>query len=80
MRSEKGQAIVLYAVSLVGLLGMGGVGVDLGYLYAGQAALQAAVDAGVLGGASGLPDIATAQARAIQMGAANKVFQTPVDL
>ncbi|MFQ5914556.1 MAG: TadG family pilus assembly protein, partial [Nitrospinota bacterium] len=54
--------------------------VDLGYLYAGKAALQAAVDAGALGGASGLPDTATAQGRVIQIGGANKVFQTPADL
>ncbi|MFQ5912352.1 MAG: pilus assembly protein TadG-related protein, partial [Nitrospinota bacterium] len=44
MRREKGQVLVLYGVFLVGLLAMAGVAVDLGYLYAGKAALQAAVD------------------------------------
>lgn len=52
----RGQALVAVAVALPVLLGMGGLAVDMGRLYAAQARLQAAVDAAALAGSLHLVD------------------------
>ena len=48
IRSSKGQAIVLVAVTLLVLLGFAGLAVDIGMAYGVQAKLNAAVDAAAI--------------------------------
>ncbi len=48
---EKGQALVLIVVSLIGLLGMTALAVDGGYAYAQKRVVQNAADTAALGGA-----------------------------
>lgn len=49
--SEQGQALALFAVTLVGLLGIAALGVDLGYLYVARNELQNISDGAALAGA-----------------------------
>lgn len=51
---RQGQALVMVALSLPLLLGMGGVGLTVGTIYFAQAKLQNAVDAAALAGAKAL--------------------------
>ncbi len=51
---QQGQALVMVALSLPVLLGMGGVGLTVGTIYFAQAKLQNAVDAAALAGAKAL--------------------------
>ncbi|PSR23934.1 MAG: hypothetical protein C7B45_01215 [Sulfobacillus acidophilus] len=53
-RMRQGQALVMVALSLPLLLGMGGVGLTVGTIYFAQAKLQNAVDAAALAGAKAL--------------------------
>lgn len=55
--SEKGQALALFAVTLVGLLGIAALGVDLGYLYVARNELQNISDGASLAGARALGTI-----------------------
>ncbi|QIA27136.1 hypothetical protein DYI95_006030 [Thermaerobacter sp. PB12/4term] len=55
-RSQQGGVAVLVAISLAVLLGMAGLAVDGGRLYAERARLQAATDAAALAGAAALPE------------------------
>ena len=70
--SERGQMIMLTAVMLVVVVGMGGLAVDVAfYLHEGQR-VQNAVDAGALAGAPLLPnDGVGAQAAALQYTLSN---------
>ncbi len=51
---EAGQSIVLIALMLVVLLSFVGLAVDVGFVFARQSQLQAAVDAAALSGVSNL--------------------------
>ena len=61
---ERGQAIVLLAVTLVVLLGAAALVVDVGRAYVVKRHLQASVDAAALAGAQSLPDVNAATAAA----------------
>lgn len=54
--ADEGTVAVLVAISLVILLGMAGLAIDGGRLYAERTRLQAAADAAALAGAAALPD------------------------
>lgn len=53
---EKGAAVVLFAIMVTALLGMGAISVDAGMLYSARNQLANAADAAALGGAQLLPD------------------------
>jgi len=61
---ERGQAIVLLAVTLVVLLGISALVIDVGKAYVVKRHLQATVDAAALAGAQSLPDPTAATAAA----------------
>ena len=63
-RDERGQVIVLLAVTLVVLLGMGALVIDVGRAYVVKRHLQASVDAAALAGAQALPDASAATSAA----------------
>jgi hypothetical protein len=50
-RSERGQALVLIILAIVGMMGFAALAVDLGRAYAERRRAQSAVDAAALGGA-----------------------------
>ena len=78
---EDGQTLVFYALFMVVLLGMSALAIDVGFLYAGRTAVQAAADAASLAGATGIPvGTDAARSRAIQFAQANQVFGQPVVL
>jgi Flp pilus assembly protein TadG len=52
---ENGQSLYLVAAALVGLLGVAGLVIDLGWAYHAQRELQASADAAALAGALDLP-------------------------
>jgi Flp pilus assembly protein TadG len=68
VKDESGQVLVLLAALLVVLIAFAGFAIDVGHAYLVQRQLQAATDAAALAGAQELPDVATAQATAIQYG------------
>src|SRR5271165_927560 len=53
-KSEDGQAMVIAALGLLGLLMMAGLGVDVGYLRYQKEQMQKAADAGALAAASAI--------------------------
>jgi len=57
----RGQVLILFAVALVGMVGMTGLAIDLGYTFSQKRAIQNAADAGALAGAQYLtkstPDV-----------------------
>jgi len=57
LKSEKGQALALVAVTMAGLLGIAVLGVDLGYLYVARNELQNVADGSALAGARVLGNI-----------------------
>ena len=63
-RDESGQVLVLFAISLVALLGMVGLVIDVGHAYFVQRALQSDADAAATAGANELPSAANAVATA----------------
>lgn len=65
---ERGAILVFVAVSLVGLIGVGGLAIDLGRAYVTKTRLSRAVDAGVIAGARSLrlgQSVATQRALAL---------------
>jgi len=81
VKERRGQVLVLFALTLPVILGIGALAVDVGYLYTVRNSLQNAADAAALAGASGLSQgTVTAQGRAIQIGQANQVLQQPVSV
>jgi Flp pilus assembly protein TadG len=64
LRSESGQALVIFALFLPVLIGFGALVIDVGNLYAQKRFVQNAADAAVLAAAQDLPDTAAAQAQA----------------
>ncbi len=66
IRGERGQALVIFALALVALLGMAALVLDVGSWFRAQRRLQAVADAAVLAGAQALPyDAGTANALAL---------------
>jgi Putative Flp pilus-assembly TadE/G-like len=65
-KDERGQALVISAITITVLLGMSAVVLDVGRAYLGQRSLQAAADASALAGAQALPSSADATAVARQ--------------
>src|SRR5277367_6963974 len=55
-RGERGQTLILVAVSLIALMGMAALAVDLVTLYAARSEVQRAADAAALAGAKALAD------------------------
>lgn len=73
---SKGQTAVLFTLCLATVLGAVALGTDVAVMYANWSALQKAVDAAALAGASFLPnDPATAQTTAVQYAVANGLKQ-----
>ena len=54
LKNENGNMMVMFAISIVALLGAVAMVVDIGRLYHEKSILQNAVDAAALGGAQGL--------------------------
>lgn len=78
---RRGAALVLIVIVMPVLLGMMVLAVDLGYLYAVKADLDAAADAAALAGASGLrTSTEEAIRRATEYAAKNRANQRPVIL
>ena len=72
VREERGQVLALFAVVLVGLLGMAAMVLDVGSWYQKKRQLQATADAAALAGAQGLPTSPTTAIQlALQYGDAN---------
>ncbi|HSH79916.1 MAG TPA: TadE/TadG family type IV pilus assembly protein [Herpetosiphonaceae bacterium] len=63
-RRRQGQTLVLFAVMLVPMLGMVGLGIDGAYLYTQRRALQGAADLSALAGSLDLPSSTDAKASA----------------
>ena len=51
LRNESGAVAILAAVALPVLIGLGALGVDAGFVFSAQRALQASTDAAALAGA-----------------------------
>jgi hypothetical protein len=68
-RREAGQVLPLIALSLTALMGMGGIGVDVGFLEYRQQAQQTATDAAAAGGAESLLRAGCPNQSAAQTGA-----------
>jgi hypothetical protein len=66
---QRGQVLPIVAVSMLALLGMGGVAIDAGHLYVSFNELQSATNAAALAGAQSLP-ASTATATATTYSAA----------
>jgi Putative Flp pilus-assembly TadE/G-like len=72
MRGERGQILVLTAVMMASLLGLGAMVIDVGVWFRAKRQLQATADAAALAGAQGLPaDPDQAESLALQYGASN---------
>ena len=70
---------MIFALTLPAMIGIGALAVDGGYLFVAKTALQGAVDAAALAGASGLSKgTKTARARASKIGKKNLVLKQPV--
>jgi len=83
---RRGATLLLFAVALVALLGMGALAIDVGMLLKVRAEAQRAADAGALAGASAFLGILTASQatdtatlRAKQVAGANTMAGTAVD-
>jgi Flp pilus assembly protein TadG len=61
---EKGQALILFVMVMIGLLAMIGLAIDAGRLYVARAELSRALDSAALAGVVELPDLSAAEARA----------------
>jgi hypothetical protein len=72
---ESGQSIVIIAFVMIGLLAFAGIAVDVGFVFARAAQLQAGVDAAVLAGVTELTggDMDDADERAAQFLRANNI-------
>lgn len=71
-RGERGQVLILVAVSLMGLLGLAALVVDVGFLYAERARAMNAAEAATTAGVQFLPfDPAAARAAALDYAARN---------
>jgi len=73
-RREQGQALVLFAVGLVGFLGLVGLSVDVGRFLWARTNIQNAVDAAALAAAQSMPDKTGAETKANEYWAKNSGF------
>lgn len=64
-KNNRGQVLVLVAISLVVILGFAALAIDLGYFYHTKNQLQGAADAAALAGAAALPDETDARTAAV---------------
>ena len=81
IKKEKGNVLVMVALSLVVFFGFAALGIDVGTIMTARNQLQCAVDAAALGGASGLTDSqGEATNRAITIAALNDCINEPVVL
>lgn len=79
LKDEDGNVIVLTALLLTVIMAMSALAIDIGYVAAARAQMQAAVDASALAGASGLMyDHGEATNRAITVAAANDCMNDAV--
>lgn len=87
LRGRRGASLVLAAISLTALIGMGALAVDLGMLYKARADALQAAEAGALAGASAFMDFADpfssaarqeASDRAREYAMRNAILSTPV--
>lgn len=72
-KEESGQAIVLFALAIVVLLGFAALTVDLGYAYAQKSRLQNAADAAALAGAMSIPTDSDAAVKGKVVEYVNKI-------
>jgi hypothetical protein len=86
IRGRRGVSLVLTAVSLTTLLGIGVLAMDLGILYKARAQARQAAEAGALAGASAFLDFREASAaeneaedRAVEYATANTIFGRDID-
>jgi hypothetical protein len=79
--AESGQVVVLFALGLIMLMGMGALAIDVGHAFYAKRSLQASADAAALAGAAELPDPTGATAYALayggQPGAKNEADNLP---
>lgn len=61
---ERGVALILVALGMTAILGVGALAVEMGLLYQARTKLQATADAVALAAVTGVPDGATVRARA----------------
>ncbi len=87
IRSEKGNVLIMMALSFAVLAGFGILTIDIGRILVTRSQLQNAADAGALAGASlycsGSPTEADVRAEAISVGSANQALQAdavPVEI
>jgi hypothetical protein len=85
-KNRRGVSLVLAAVSMTAIIGVGAIAVDLGMLLRARADAQRAAEAGALAGASAFLDfnpnsaniVAEAKQRAEQFAEANAVLLSPI--
>jgi Flp pilus assembly protein TadG len=71
-RDERGQALVFITIAAVVLMGMTGLAIDVGRMFATHAQLQRASDAAALSGVQALPNVSQAVSDAVQYVAINE--------
>jgi Flp pilus assembly protein TadG len=64
MRSERGQALAIFALMIIGMMGVSAIVMDVGFAWYAKRQLQSAADAAALAGAQDLPSLTQATARA----------------
>ena len=76
---SKGSVLIIFAISLLVMMGLAALAVDVGAVYSAQAQLQTGADAAALAGIANVND-GTAQAVATQFAGLNKVMNRPITL
>src|SRR5690349_12321134 len=74
VRREDGQALVLFALALVCLLGFVGMSIDVGRFVWARTSIQAGVDASALAAAQSMPDTSNATTTANSYWVKNSSF------
>ena len=80
LKDEHGQTLVLFAVSLVALLGFTAIVTDVGYMYYQKSTLQTAADAAALGGALAAPKSNDSQVSTTVNDLADSNLKDPYDI
>lgn len=79
LRSERGNILVLAAVSMMAVVGMAALAIDVSYVLTARNQLQAGVDASALAGAAGLmTSRSEATRRAMDFAGRNQCIRQPV--
>lgn len=71
INNNRGQVLVLVAVSLLVFIGFAALAIDIGYFYHAKNQLQGAADAGALAGVASLPTETAARAAAVNYASQN---------